>query len=59
MKKLITLIAAVLLLTACATSKQTLPFAHSGKYGVYPTKKNKPVNNQTAWIYRQWGKEGR
>lgn len=45
--------------SSCATTKETLPYAPDGKYGKYPTKKNKPVKNQYSWIERQWKGEGR
>lgn len=60
MKKLFLSLAVLLLLTsACSTSKKALPYAPDGKYGRYPTLKNKPVKNQAAWIERQWKGEGR
>jgi cell division protein FtsN len=45
--------------SSCATSRETMPFANAQKYGKNPVKKNKPAAKQTAWIYRQWGHEGR
>ena len=47
---------ALLTLTSCA--KSHYPFAPDHKYGNKPTKKNVEVKNN-AWIYKQWGGEGR
>ena len=45
--------------SSCATSKTNLKFYDAKKYGKNPTKKCKNHNRQEAWIYRQWGHEGR
>ena len=59
MKKLIILIIVALALGACATTKETLPFYDSKKYGKNPTLRCKNHDRQKAWVYRQWGHEGR
>lgn len=45
--------------SSCTTTKNTLPFANSQKYGKNPVKKNKPVKGNYSWTYCQWGHEGR
>jgi len=60
MKKIFLCLAVLLLLTsACSTTHKALPFAPDGKYGKYPTLRNKPVKNQYSWIEKQWKGEGR
>lgn len=59
MKRMILLFLIVILMASCSATKNYLPFAKNGKYGKYPTKKNKPVKNQYSWIERQWKGEGR
>jgi len=48
-----------LVLSSCATTKNTLPFYDSKKYGKNQTMKCKNHNRQDAWINRQWPGEGR
>lgn len=55
----IVLMVLMALLGSCSTTKKSLPYYDAKKYGTNPVKKNKPVRGQYAWIYRQWGHEGR
>lgn len=58
MKKLTILLAAMMLLGACATTENALPFATHNRTGKYPVKRNKPVKHTATWTYRQWGHQG-
>lgn len=62
MKKLLIILAMLIIASSCATTKDPFPFAPSYKYGRYPLKRYKPAKSEkrkTTWINRQWGHEGR
>jgi thioredoxin-related protein len=57
MKKVLILILLLSLITsACSSHKEYLSFAQKGKYGKFPTKKNKPMKQHYYWTFAQWGR---